>query len=338
MTDAWRHVFARFGGFIEHLRPSEIERRDTLAAAADVAGCLRAHFRPLDELLSGGFPGAGESDYLIIGGHGKGTAIRPAESVDVLYVLPANLRSEIRPASGGRSLSLELAAVLKERFSDVTQAPEGWLAVRPGGGVSGRHRAVRLIPCFPRHSAEEHGGYLVADPGSATAWRVIDPAAETARLEAADAASGNKASHLILMLKAWRRARGIDIGALALELLVTDFVSVWTYHRRSLLFYDWMIRDFFFWLRFQRDRVFPIPGGPIPGGPELLAVGGSWLAAANDAYAAAKTACLLERDNAGDTALGHWEDIFGAAFTETVAPAAAEPPALAPPNELAAAG
>ena len=72
-----------------------------------------------------------------------------------------------------------------------------------------------------------------------------------ARLEAADAASGNKASHLILMLKAWRRARRIDIGALALELLVTDFVSVWTYHRRSLLFYDWMVRDFFFWLRFH---------------------------------------------------------------------------------------
>ena len=333
MTDAWRHVFARFGGFIEHLRPSESERRDALTAAAGVACCLRAHFRPLDELLSGGFPGAGESDYLIIGGHGKGTAIRPAESVDVLYVLPANLRPENRLATAGRWLGFELASVLRERFSDVTQAPEGWLAIRPDGGVPRRLAAVRLIPCFPRHPPREHGGFLVADPGSASAWRVIDPAAEMARLEAADAASGNKATHLILMLKAWRRARRIDIGALALELLVTDFVSVWTYHRRSLLFYDWMIRDFFFWLRFQRDRAVPIPGGP-----ELLAVGGSWLAAANDAYAAAKTACLLERDNAYDAALGHWEGIFGAAFTETVAPQASGGlPALAPPDGLAAA-
>ena len=333
MTDAWRHVFARFGGFIEHLRPSENERRDALAAAAGVAHCLRAHFRPLDELLSGGFPGAGESDYLIIGGHGKGTAIRPADTIDVLYVLPANLRSENRPATGGRSLGLELAAVLREQFSDITQAPEGWLAVKPGGGVPQHHTAVRLIPCFPRHPSDEPGGFLVADPGSTTAWRVIDPAAEMTRLTAADAASGNKASHLILMLKAWRRARRIDIGALALELLVTDFVSVWTYHRRSLLFYDWMIRDFFFWLRFQRDRAVPIPGSP-----ELLAVGGSWLSAANDAYAAARTACLLERDNAAADALGHWEDIFGTAFTETQSPSAAgEPPALVSPEGLAAA-
>ena len=103
MTGAWRHVFARFGGFIEHLRPSESERGDALAAAADVARCLRFHFRPLDELLSGGFPGAGESDYQIIGGHGKGTAIRPADTVDVLYVLPANLQPENRPVPGPRN-------------------------------------------------------------------------------------------------------------------------------------------------------------------------------------------------------------------------------------------
>ncbi len=334
MTDAWRHVFARFGGFIEHLRPSEVERGAALTAAAGVARCLRSHFRPLDELLSGGFPGAGESDYLIIGGHGKGTAIRPADTVDVLYVLPANLRPEIRPATGSRSLGIELAAVLKEQFPAVTQAPEGWLAVKPDGAVPRPAAAVRLIPCFPHHPAKQGGGFLVADPGSPTAWRAIDPAAEMARLEAADAASGNKASHLILMLKAWRQAGHIDIGALALELLVTDFVSVWTYHRRSLLFYDWMIRDFFFWLRFQRDRAVSIPGGP-----ELLAVGGSWLAAANDAYAAARTACLLERDNANDDALGHWESIFGAAFTETQEPpAAAEVQTLAPPDGLAAAG
>ena len=333
MTDAWRHVFARFGGFIEHLRPSEVERSAALAAAAGVARCLRSHFRPLDELLSGEFPGAGESDYLIIGGHGKGTAIRPTDTVDVLYVLPANLRPESRPATGGRSLGFELAAVLKEQFPTVTQAPEGWLSVKPDGVDPRQSAAVRLIPCFPHHSAEEQGGFLVADPGSPSAWRVIDPVAEMDCLKAADAASGNKASHLILMLKAWRRAGHIDIGALALELLVTDFVSVWTYHRRSLLFYDWMIRDFFFWLRFQRDRAVPIPGGP-----ELLAVGGSWLAAAGEAYAAAKTACLLERDNADDSALGHWESIFGAAFTETQgASAVADAPTLPPPGALAAA-
>ena len=89
MTDAWRQVFARFGGIIEYLRPSG---RDDALAAAEVARCLRFHFRPLDAPLSGGFSGAGESDYLIIGGHGKGTAIRPADTVDVLCVLPANLQ------------------------------------------------------------------------------------------------------------------------------------------------------------------------------------------------------------------------------------------------------
>ena len=62
-----------------------------------------------------------------------------------------------------------MAAVLRERFPDITQAPEGWLAVKPGGGVPRHDTAVRLIPCFPRHPIDERRSFLVADPGSATA-------------------------------------------------------------------------------------------------------------------------------------------------------------------------
>jgi hypothetical protein len=279
MIDAWRHLFARFGGFIVHLRPSQSERCDALtAAAAGVARRLRCHFHPLDELLSGGLPGVGESDHLITGGHGKGTATRPVDAVDVLCVLPANLQLENRPATGGRALGLEMSAVLRKRFSDITQAPEGWLAVKHGEGVPRHEPAVRLIPCFPRRPAEERHALQSADPGSATAWRSIDPAVEIACLQATDAASRNTARHLILMLKAWRKAGHIDIAALALGLRVTNFVSIWTYYCRSLLFCDGMVREFFFWLHSQRDRAVPIPGGP-----ESLSVGGSWLSSANDA-------------------------------------------------------
>ena len=278
MTDAWRHFFARFGGFNEHLRPSQSERCDALAAAADVARRLRSHFHPLDELLSDGFPGVGESDHLIIGGRGKGTATRSVDAVDVLCVLPANLQLENRPATAGRALDLEMSSVLRKRFSDITQAPEGWLAVKPGEGIPRHETVVRLIPCFPRRPAEERHAFQVADPGSATAWRSIDPAVEMACLQATDAASRNTARHLILMLKAWRQAGHIDIAELALELRITNFVSIWTYYCRGRLFCDGMVRDFFFWLRSQRDRAVPIPGGP-----ESLSVGGSWLSSANDA-------------------------------------------------------
>ena len=270
MIDAWRHFFARLSGFIEHLRPSQSERCDALTAAAGVAPCLRSHFHPLDELLSGGFPGVSESDHLVTGGHGKGTATRPVNAVDVLCMLPANLQLETRPATGGRALDLEMSTVLRKWFPDITQAPEGWLAVKHGEGIPRHETAVRLIPCFPRRPTEERHAFKAADPGSTTTWRSIDPTVEIACLQATDAASRSTAKHLILMLKTWRKAGHIDIAALALELRVTNFVSIWTYYCRGLLFSDGLVRDFFFWLHSQRNRAVPIPGGTEP-----LSVGGS---------------------------------------------------------------
>ena len=88
MTPEWRYVSLRFHRFIEDLGPTETESREAWTAAAEVAACLRARFRPLDNLLAGGFPDAGESDYIVTGGHGKGTAVRPASAVDMLYVFP----------------------------------------------------------------------------------------------------------------------------------------------------------------------------------------------------------------------------------------------------------
>lgn len=311
MSSEWRHVFARFRDFIRALRPSPEELNRAAAAAVETALCLRRRFRPA----------AGPSlDYLLIGGHGKGTAIRPATTVDLLYELPAELRRD--DGSHGPLVLLDVAAALGERFSSVEPA-RGWLTVAPAGsGI-----VVRVIPAFPCPA----GGYLVVEPGApgpnAGHWRQINPAAESAALHLADKASADKATHLILMMKAWRATRTIPISALAFELLVAEFVSVWTYQRRSLLFYDWMVRDFFFWMRHQVGRQMPIPGTV-----DSVALGSLWLAEAEAAYLASTTACLLERDNRNGEALAIWRRIFGPAFAADPAQSPdAEPRRLAGP-------
>jgi len=75
------------------------------------------------------------------------------------------------------------------------------------------------------------------------------------------------------------------------------------------LFYDWMVRDFFFWLCHQDGRAIPVPGTN-----ELLGLGDAWLGAARSAFAAARRGCDAERRNASDAALGDWRGIFGDSF------------------------
>ena len=50
MTPEWRYVSLRFHRFIEDLGPTETESREAWTAAAEVAACLRARFRPLEGL------------------------------------------------------------------------------------------------------------------------------------------------------------------------------------------------------------------------------------------------------------------------------------------------
>ncbi len=332
MTAEWRNVTARFHEFIANLQPTPERRWAARKAAADVAACLRRRFHSADGFPTADPSAAGPGDYLVIGGHGKGTAIRPGCTVDMLYVLPAALRPHGRPGEGAGPPPLirDLAAVLRARYSAVEVAGKGWLAC--AGGAAGQGTAVRLIPCFPCAD----GGFLIAAPG--TGWRHTNPPAEAAHLRRADRVSGNKATHLIVMAKAWRRARGVAIGAMALELLACEFVGLWTYQRRSLLFYDWMVRDFFFWLGHQGRRALAVPGAM-----ETVHAGDAWLEDAAAAYGLARRACRLERDNRDREARDHWLDIFGPAFGEAGGaarppmPLPGAPPWPAPPAPLAAA-
>jgi hypothetical protein len=175
-----------------------------------------------------------------------------------------------------------------------------------------------LIPCFACPKA----GFLMANAGGSGMWRQSNPKAEAQGLRQADLISAGKATHLIMMLKAWRRANSVPIPALALELLVSEFAGLWTYQRRSLLFYDWMVRDFYFWLISQGGRRLPLPGSV-----ETVDLGHAWLACAESAYA--RLACRLERDN-GD-ATPPWRLIFGPAFADGPPRAAPPLPSPSPP-------
>jgi hypothetical protein len=202
-----------------------------------------------------------------------------------------------------------MAGLLTARFTAVEMSKDGWLTVTCRGQDDVR-AAVRVIPGFAGGS----GCYLIAQNAARTPgapWRPIDPAAEMLRLSAADDLTGGKARHLVRMLKAWRVAAAVPIAPFALEMLACEFLAVWIYRWRSLLFYDWMIRDFYFWLTAQAGRTLVLPETG-----DRLDLGERWLARAWTAYALADEAANLERDNQVVPALARWRQIFGGAFAD----------------------
>ncbi len=295
MTAEWRNLTGRFEAFIANLQPSPLEKRRVAAATDEVAICLRRRFHPLGEPTLG--------DHLLVGGHAKGTAIRPARIADMLYVLPSEHRPSVESTGDTTRLLSEMTAALSQEFATTEAHEGGWLWVRSFDDI-----AIRLVPCF--RTAGEN--LLVSLPGDSRGWLATNPMAELTRLHEADIASGGKATHLLMMLKSWRRHHRAPISSFALELLICEFVLAWTYPRRSLLFYDWMVRDFFFWIGHQAERELLTPGAL-----ESLCLGKTWARTTEKAFAAAQTACALERENKDEAATAEWWSIFGPEFTKS---------------------
>lgn len=321
MTSQWRYLSTRMRALVAGLHPTPAEREAAFAAADRVAAVMGRG------LANPGSSRGCSGQHRVIGGFAKGTALAGGSAVDVLVVLPDRLRPDGgRTAPGGTiaagaapmlDLITAAATILAPRFGNVGVSRDGWLTVTPHAQTASCLVAVRVLPVF----ACAAGGYLAALPwarNGASPWRLMDPDAERRAVLDANAASGGTAGDLILMLKLWRRHLSVPIPSFAIELLAIEFLRVWIYRRQSAFFYDWLVRDFFFWLALQADRQLVIPGSH-----EALALGHAWVDAAEDAYLTASQGADLERDNEDSGASACWRRIFGPADPLLAGPGAA---------------
>ena len=56
---------------------------------------------------------------------------------------------------------------------------------------------------------------------------------------------------LCRMMRAWKRQWGVPIGGLLVDTLAYRFINEWAYRGKSYVYYDWMCRDFFNFMREQ---------------------------------------------------------------------------------------
>jgi hypothetical protein len=317
---AWQQVPERFGGFIASLTPSAASRESMAEAARQMARLLT---RPVVS-GRGRRPGSAALSIAAIGSAAKDTVIEPVAGIDFLLVLPDGAREPVgrhTRADAAPTAVRQIVDQLCQRYGAVEIAPSGWIVVCPDRVARGCRLRVRLLPAFVCAS----GGMLVARSGRTDGgpWQHMDPAAELQRLDEMDRLSGGKARHLVRIAKAWQQTLAVPLSGFAIELLVTMFLSVWLYRRRSLLFYDWMVRDFFFWLAAQGGSQLVIPGSC-----ERLSIGDAWVARATAAAEAAAAASELERDNDAVAAVGQWRAIFGMRFGEPAGLSQPSAPAL----------
>ncbi len=164
---------------------------------------------------------------------------------------------------------------------------------------------MEVVPAFRLND----GTYLTAHTEGEGSWRISNPAAEYQAIAYANSVSAGKATHLIKMLKPWKRECSVEIKSISLEVLVCGFLEQWPHKDQTIYYYDWMVRDFFeFMLRYENGWT------RVPGTDEIIQLGDAWASKCRSAYSRAFKACEYERADYERLAAAEWQKIFGGQF------------------------
>ncbi len=298
----WIYVIPHFMQFLAELELQAAERADAENKAARVARCLWGEYY------------AGEFDphcYVKVGFYGKGTASRPPSDLDMLFLLPSSEYNRTERLIGNKQSQLlqEMKRTLLTTFPNTDLRADGQVVLAPFQTYS-----VEIAPAFARMD----GTYITAHTKDGGSWRVSNPTAEFRAIAYADSQSGNKATHLLIMLKSWKRQCSVEIKSISLEVLACLFVQQWPFRHRTFYYYDWLARDFFeFLLAFSDGWT------RVPGTQEIIQLGNNWVSKCQSAHNGSLRACEYERADNDVLSTMEWQKIFGDQFRSSYAVATA---------------
>jgi len=289
----WINVIPHFSQFLSELNLKGLERADAENKAERVARCL------WEKYYAGEF---NPNCYVKVGSYGKGTASRPPSDLDLLFLLPSDNYYRVERLVGNKQSQLlqEVKRTLLATFPRTDLRADGQVVLAPFQTYN-----VDVVPAF--HLTD--GTYITANTSDDGSWRPSNPFAEYQAITHTDSISAGKATHLLKMLKPWKRECLVEIKSISLEVLVCEFVKQWQFNDRSLFYYDWLVRDFFnFMLAYKNGWTL------VPGTTEKIDLGDAWVSKCQSAYQRSLKACDYERSDWGRLAAEEWQKIFGKQF------------------------
>jgi hypothetical protein len=292
----YHHVEAHFRQFLGELELLPIERQNAEGKALRIAKSLFTRYysetAPFDPTC-----------YAVVGSYGKNVAARPRTDIDMIFVMPPAelLRFEGVVWNRQSYLLQEVKDALLGTFWNTDIKGDGPVVKVPFDSYK-----VEVVPCF----AAGDGLFLNAHTKEGGRWAISSPRSELAHLDRTDAASNGMARHLIRMLKAWKQTCNVEIRSVCLEIVAVVFLDQWANSGKEMVYYDFMVRDFFEFLLRHRVGGWAKPAGIN----EHILMGDCWQSKADSAYARACKACDYEKADDAYCAVDEWKKIFGNQF------------------------
>lgn len=293
----WVGVTERFKQFTRALTLTEAQTTDGATKHRGVRNCLNRHYYGSDSETDNSF---------LVGSWGKYTRVRPPRDIDLYFVLPTSVYHRYQEVKGNKQSILlqEVKAVLEKTYPSTKMRGDGQVVV-----VDFATFPVEVAPVFELDT----GRYYFCNTHDGGSYQVSDPEAERLALNTINEANNKNAKTLIRMMKAWQYNCNVPLKSVEIELLVSEFIQQSDWRLQGWYFYDWLIRDFFLFLKSKANGFVYLPGTN-----KSLFLWDDWLSKCESAYARALKACEYEHDDMVYSAGEEWQKIFGSQIPQGV--------------------
>ena len=184
------------------------------------------------------------SHSLYVGSYGRGTAIHVSD-IDILFRLPYSIYEQYNGyAENGQSALLQAVRnSLKNTYSTSHIKTDGQIiGINFEDGIN-----FEIVPAF----INKDESYTFPDSNEGGKWKITNPKPEIEEIRKTNNLCNGNLKNLCRMARAWKDTWGVPIGGLLIDTLAYQFIKDWPHRTDSFLYYDWMTRDFFEFLKNQ---------------------------------------------------------------------------------------
>lgn len=240
-----------------------------------------------------------------IGSYGRGTAVGSISDIDMLMRLPDEVYRRINAhyGNGQSALLQEVRRAIEKAYPTTGVGADGQVVVVPfDDGIT-----FEVLPAFVNTSQS----YTFPDSNGGGSWKTTNPKPEIDEIDRTDKACNGNLKMLCRMGRAWKDKWTVPIGGLLIDTLAYYFLRDYEHRAKTYVYYDYMSRDFFDFLRKQYEKQ---QYWLSPGANQYVWRKGLFEYKATRCYNIAIEACAYQGDSYGWTARQKWREIYGTTF------------------------
>lgn len=242
------------------------------------------------------------SHSLYVGSYGRGTEIFTSD-IDMIVQLPYSTYVKFNNYSGnGQSALLqEVKGVIQKTYSKSYIKADGQvIGINFTDGIN-----FEIVPGF----INDDNSYTYPDTNNGGSWRTTDPRKEIDALNEMNNKTNKNLKRLCRMARAWKNHCNVSMSGILIDTLAYKFIKDWEHKDKSYVYYDWMSRDFF---KYLKDIDTTQSYWLAPGSNRFVWKDGNFQNKALQAYN--KSVEAINNESNDSVAKQKWRDIYGTKF------------------------